>query len=149
MRSLLASILIALALAPGAAAAVPNPCSLLTNAEVAKMIGSKIANRTSGGNGRFRVCTWAGPPLGTFTSVHAQLFVQVTPETKAQFTKSANAMQGAVRVRGVGDMAYADTGAAKFLRAWQKGYALLIQVSRTADDMQAEKVAAKAVFAHL
>ena len=44
------------------------------------------------GNGRYRMCTWTGPPLGTFTSFHAELVVQVTRQTKAQFEQGAKAI---------------------------------------------------------
>lgn len=145
----LALVPLALLLTPAASAALPNPCVLLTNAEVAKVIGNKAETRTPSGNGRFRMCSWTGPPLGSFSESHAQLLVQVTRETKAQFEKVANATQGAVRVRGAGDSAYATTGAAKYLEVWQKGYALMIMATFVTDTLQAEKVAAKAVFGHL
>jgi hypothetical protein len=145
----LATVVLALTLTTSASSGAPKACALLTNAQAAHLIGGKIETRTPGGSGQVNSCTWAGPPLGTFTSVHAQLFVQARRMEKAQFTKNANAMQGVVRVHGVGDVAFVDTGPGKVLQAWQKGYSLLIQASRTADDMQTEKAAATAVFARL
>jgi hypothetical protein len=136
-------------LTPTASAALPNPCLLLTNAEVAKAIGNKADTRIPNGNGRDRICTWTGPPLGTFTSFHAELVVQVTRQTKAQFDKGAEATQGAVRIRGAGDTAYTSRGAQWFLETWQNGFALLIMASGGSDNLAAEKTAAKIAFAHL
>ena len=66
-RLIAASLLVASLAAPAFASTakgLPNPCSLLTNAQVAPAVGGKI-QRHSATRDRFsRTCTWTGPPIG-------------------------------------------------------------------------------------
>jgi hypothetical protein len=48
-----------------------------------------------------------------------------------------------VRVRGVGQAAYATTGVLKSLDVWQRGYTLLILASAVTDPIQTDKSVAK------
>ena len=130
-------------------AAVPNACAMLTNAEVAKAFGSKIETRTAQGNGRYQMCTWLGPALGSFTSARAQLIVQVMRRTRAQFDTAAKQAQDAARINGVGQAAYATTGVLKSLNVWQHGYALFIVVGFVSNPLQTEIGVARAAVAHL
>jgi hypothetical protein len=141
-------VLVALALALGSAASggVPNPCALLMNAEVAKALGSKIESRDMPSfGGRGRTCKWTGVNLATsgFYEVHRDLTVTVSSSTRAQFDRSARQAPGAVRVRSVGQAAYASTGAVKSLDVWQHGYVLWIIAGNAIDPIATATSAAK------
>ena len=48
----------ALAFVPHASAGLPSACGLLTNAEVAKLLGSKVVGRDALGNRLYTSCKW-------------------------------------------------------------------------------------------
>jgi len=141
MRRLL-TVVLALAFVPAASAGLPNPCALLTNAEVAKALGSKIVSREPD---RYHSCTWTGADLGGYYPAHRTLMVQVSSVTKAQFDKSARQTPGALPVRGIGQDAFADTGHVPSLNVWQHGDALWIAASLVNDPLQTAKLVAKIV----
>jgi hypothetical protein len=147
----LAVVGMALALAPSASAALPNPCTLLTNAEVAKALGSRVQNRTTQlppamqSTTRFRICTWTGAPLSSYRSSGDTLRLIILPSTRSQFLKAAKQSDGAVRVQNLGDTAYA-TGQSLNLLA--HGYSLSIWLS-SVDARQAETVLAHAAVKRL
>jgi hypothetical protein len=142
MRAI-AAVVFALAFAPAAAAGLPNPCTHLTNAEVAKALGSKIVGREASGNGHYRSCTWTGADLGGYSPTHRTLMVQIVTVTKAQFDKGAREMTHAVRISGIGQEAYTSTGPLSVLEVWQKGYALSFIASLVSDPLPTEKSVAK------
>ena len=126
MRRIL-PLLLALALAPAASARVPSPCALLTNAEVAKVLGAQVASRISGKLGLEPTCTWDSAPLSSFTSARAEVNVNLAPISKARFEKEAKQTHG-VPVHGVGEAALWLDGPAQVLWFWHHGYALNLQV---------------------
>jgi hypothetical protein len=129
VRRWLIGLVLALTFVPAASAGLPNPCTLLTNAQVAKAFGSQIANRTSGGNGGLgRSCSWTGVPLGPATSAHGQLMVQVAPMAEAQFMREAKRAKGGLAVRGVGELAYSVMNGG-FIFVWQRGIELTMFAS--------------------
>jgi hypothetical protein len=141
----------ALALAPAAStAALPKPCALLTNAQVAKLLGSKIDDRVASGNGRYLACKWMGASLGSYAAVQRSLMLQVSRTTKAQFTQAARRAQGAARVRGVGEAAYVENGGGNaFLTVYARGYVLQLSDAFVTSSLGVEKAAAKLAVARL
>jgi len=87
-------VLIALAFVSAASTAVrlPAPCSLVTNAQVAKGLGYKIqtrsalASRLAGRGPNLPTCTWSAPPIG-YSQSQPNLRVQAIVVSKARFTK--------------------------------------------------------------
>jgi hypothetical protein len=137
---------------PAAAASVPNPCALLTNREAAGAVGSGILMRNPQSPpgmppaARFRMCTWTGMPRSTYQSTGNRLDVMVVRTTKARFQKTAQAMRHAVRVKGLGEAAYATIGAATFLNVYARGLAFTFRVDAVAP-LPVEKRIAKLVLA--
>jgi hypothetical protein len=136
-----------LALTPAASAGLPNPCALLTNAEVAKALGSKVESRdvVAYPGSRGKTCEWKGANLATPNSypVHRSVMITVSTATKAQFEKGARQTTGAVPVRGIGGAAYATTGVVKFFYAWQHGFTISVIAGNAIDPIQTEKGVAK------
>jgi hypothetical protein len=150
-RLVLLPVLLALALVPSASAGLPNACTLLTNAEVAKVFGAKIQNRTRDGNRLFGGCTWNGVPPSSFTSYHATLRTDIAHLTRAQFDKAAKRAKNAVPVHGVGDAAfseYVDSGST-YLSVWAHGIWISIDLSTGSVWLAAAKTLARAALARL
>jgi hypothetical protein len=148
---LLVAVCVALALAPSASAAVPNPCTLLTNVEVAKVFGAKIHTRTRDGNRLFGGCTWNGVPPSSFTSYHATLRIDIAHLTRAQFDKAAKRAKNAVPVHGVGDAAfseYVDSGSTS-LSVWAHGIWISVDLSTGSVSLAAAKTLARSAVARL
>ena len=146
MRLLLSAV-IALAFAPTATAVLPNPCTLLTNAEVATAFGSKIQSR-AGESYRFgRSCAWEGVPLGSFTSAHASLRVDIAQVTRAQFLKNAKKAKNAVPVHGIGDLAYSQYVAGQSLTVWRHGIWLSLDLTGVSSPLASAKALARSAIA--
>lgn len=149
MRWLLA-VGAAAALAPAASAGLPNPCTLLTNAEVAKVLGSKVVARAASGNRLYTSCTWTGANLGGYAPTHRSLAIQVSQSTKAQFEKTARTLPGAIRVTGVGEAAFTQrAGGGSFLNVYARGYGLEVIASLITSPLEVEKRAATAALKRL
>ncbi len=140
-----------LALAPSASASLPNPCMLLTNAEAAEALGSRVQNRTTQlqptmqETTRFRMCTWTGAPISSYRSSGNTLRLIILPSTRSQFLKAAKQSPGAVRVQNLGDTAHATSQSLNLLA---RGYSLSIWLS-SVDARQAERVLARAAVKRL
>ena len=67
-----------------ATTALPNPCSLLTNTQVAPTVGGKVVLRAATGNRFNRTCTWTGPPMG-YMQTSESLILQLGRVSKAAF----------------------------------------------------------------
>jgi hypothetical protein len=149
----LVPVVVALAFAPGASGSVPNPCTLLTNAEVTKALGSKVESREIVDfGGRGRTCKWTGVSLSAsaYYQHHRTLTVTATTITGARFEQGARQTRGAVRVAGVGAAAYRyGNGNVTFLSFWQRGRALTIVASLVTDPFRAERIAATAALNRL
>jgi hypothetical protein len=143
-----------LALAPSAAASLPNPCTLLTNAEATKALGAKVAwkNVPPLSNSRGRTCEWTSVSL-TPTTTYAlrnTLTLTVTAISRSQFLKGAKTTQSAVRVAGLGEIAYREGNTnLTELNVWQSGRALWLVVSTPTNRLRAEKAAASAALTRL
>jgi hypothetical protein len=145
----LAPVILALLLAPSASASLPHPCTLLTNAEVTKAFGTKIATRTGDANRYGCSCTWQGVTAGSFTSYHARLSVDVAPATRAAFATAAKRAKNAVPVHDLGELAYSQYMAGEFLSVWQHGIALSVGLGGGTTPIASAKALARAALARL
>jgi hypothetical protein len=130
--------------------AVPNACTLLTNAEAATVLGSKIESHEPGGGGHS--CTWTGVNLSRpgFYETHRTLMVDAAAESRAGFVRSADREASARLVRGLGDVAFrTGNGNITFLAVWQKGYVVTLEAGLVTDPLAAEKQAAKLALKRL
>jgi hypothetical protein len=141
--------------AHSSAAAATNPCTLLTDAQVAKAIGSKVASKQivtpEGGKGS-KTCQWSGVNLSSANTyaIHRSLMITAAEISRAQFLKFANESQSAVRVNGIGQIAFRQgNGAITFLNVWQNGHSLEVIAGEVTNPLAAEKTAARAALAHL
>jgi hypothetical protein len=148
VRYLLPFVL-ALAFLPSASAAVPNPCALLTNTEVANLLGSKVVGRERQGNRLYQSCTWTGANLSasSFYPTRRSLMLSLSRSTRAAFEKTARTTEGTKKVSGVGDAAF--TLQPGFLEVWQKGYAFQLSASLVTSPLSVEKSAAKKALSRL
>jgi hypothetical protein len=149
LRLVLLPVLLALMSVPAASAGLPNPCALLTNAEVAKVFGARIGNRTSNSYGLNRGCTWDGVPPSSFTSYHASLRIDVSRVARAEFEKQARKAKDAVPVRGVGEIAYSQYIAGEFLSVWQNGIWISVELSGGSSPLADAKTLARAALTRL
>lgn len=140
-------------LVPSAAAgsAPPNPCALLSNAEVGAALASKVVDRTATGNRLYRECTWTGANLSKpgFLATRRTLMLTVSPGTRAQFLRFANRVQGAIRVRGVGELAFGIEQAGDRLEAYDRGYVVEVVATFVSSPLAVEKRLAKTAVARL
>ena len=114
MKLALALSVLVLAVAPAASAASTNPCTLVSSADAAKVLGGKVAAGKAQAAGLYRQCT--------YTWGHKTLTVETRAiASKSLFAKSAKANPGPVfPIPGVGDAAYSAAGGAALL-VWKKG----------------------------
>jgi hypothetical protein len=128
---------------------MPNPCSLLTNVEVAKTLGSKIELRDAPEfGGRGRTCRWTGANLSKpgYLPSRRTLMVMLWPSTRAEFDRWGRQMHSVMKVSGVGGHAFATTGVMKSVDVWQHGFILFITATDVTDSItRAENVARIAV----
>jgi len=140
---------------PAASARLPNPCVLLTNAEVAKGFGDKIQNRTADGPS----CTWNGVPYGTFMTSTPTLTLDVSQVTKAQFKKSAVAIvpgaepgtmerEQGLLVKHIGDLAYS-LATGQELIVWYRGTMLDLSSNALVSPLETAKALAKIALTRL
>jgi hypothetical protein len=142
--------LAALILVPAAAPApLPKACSLLTPAQVAKVLGAKAEWHQARGDRRYQMCTWHGPQLSASTGAHAQLQVSVYEVTKVRFRTGENQTMTARPVKNVGELAYFSGPGGEFLSVWARGYALQVSVFYLVSPQAKAKQAANAALGNL
>ena len=152
---LLAIVGAVLLLSPSAlCASTPKACALLTNAEVAKALGSKIASKqtVTFGGGPNDTCQWTGVNLSgpNAYATHRTLTVTVGETTRAKFLEFADATPHVVRIRGLGQLAYSQgNGNLDELVVWQSGHVLTVIANLVSSPLAVEKVAARAAVARL
>ena len=148
---LLLVVCAAAVLAPSAPARTPDPCALLSNAEVADAIGSRVADRTANGSGLYRTCRWTGTNRAKpgFHPTRRTLMLTVAPGTRAQFEVFAGRVPGAVRVDGVGEVAFAVAQAGGRLEVYAGGYVIEVVASLAGSPLAVERRVAKTVAARL
>ena len=130
------------------------PCGLLTNAEVAKAIGSKIDSKQimNFGGGPNDTCQWVGVNLAGPSSyaTHRTLTVTVDIQSRAKFLEFADEVKGALRVKGIGQLAFSQgNGNLHQLVVWQGGYVLTFTANLVSNPLVVEKLAARDAVARL
>lgn len=132
-----------LGLAPiTASAAVRSPCSVLTNAEVAKVFGASVAYRSTSG----RFCTWNSAPLNGL-GVNAMLRVEVASGSAAKLKHVVAAISGVVPVTGLGAAAfYLRTQITPSLWVAKRDAVISITATTVASPLSTEKAAARLVL---
>ena len=124
------------------AAAPPKPCALLSNAQVANVLGAKINLRTPTTN----ACIWQTVPIGAYTYNTRQLdvsFQRVTPARARYIVKQGHYVP--VKVRGQNAWATPDSNGSFDLMFVRKGYVIFISTSGTASGTQSPLAAEKAL----
>ena len=121
-----------------AAAAQPNPCTLLTEPDVAGLLGANVASHTRWHAGvRATGCRWIARNRASLTLIVAQ-------RTRAQYERSAHDTPRSIRVGGLGDPAFAVPPAeGAFLVVWRDGYALELSTAGVMSRLALEKRAAR------
>jgi len=152
MRWLLA-VCAALVVAPAASAAVPNPCTLLTNAEATKLLGTRIVARELTGSPVYRLCRWSGKNValaGSTQHVQRTLMVSVARVTRAQFEENKTKAPKTTGIGGVGEAAYTlSQGGTKYLNVWHRGFTLELVATFVTAPLDVEKQAAAAAVKRL
>jgi hypothetical protein len=137
-------LLLALFLIPVAGATtVPNPCRLLTSAEVANQLGSSVLSRARL-NGGYS-CRWTVSDHGAKQTLELGIWAP----TRAQFEAGAHVLGQPVRVVGIGQEAYASSTRPPFLLVWQRGIALRLDTSLPQNPAQVERALAKLATSRL
>ncbi len=124
MRFLVPVLLALSAVSAASAARPPDPCALLTNAQVTKAIGYKVALHSTGPGltGLYRSCTWSGPAIG-FTQSRPSLMLQTSRLSKARFLNGA---QGHALIAGLRGPGY-ELMDGNIVLAWNDGVALMFE----------------------
>jgi hypothetical protein len=70
--------------------------------------------------------------------------IMAADATRAQFLESANLSHGAVRVNGIGQLAFREgNGNVTFLNVWQNGHSFSFIAGEVTNPLAAEKTAAR------
>src|SRR5262245_45635826 len=136
-------------------AALPNACALLTNADVAKVFGAKVAYRSYAQSSG---CTWLGWP---FERQYGQQMVtlDVTPATRAQFDEVSSFVVSdgpglrrvgrSTPIDGVGQAAFAQLYAFTDLEVFYRGLVIKVDTTFVGGPLAAKKRLAAAAIARL
>src|SRR3954463_12244929 len=106
MRWLLA-LAVTLTIVPVASSHVPKACTLLTHSQVEAALGAKLQWSEPRGTKLYSMCTFHGEPYNASAYGPPTLTLTVNTSTPKQFNQGFNRSMTGVRVRGVGDSAYA------------------------------------------
>jgi hypothetical protein len=136
--------------------APPNPCTLLTNAEVASVFGATVAYKSSEPN---LGCTWSGRP---FERQYGQrkVTLDVARVTRADFdgfstfivmdgTSGSRRIAKSARIQGVGEAAFAQIFAGVDLEVYYRGFVVTVTTSFVGSPLAAQKRLAAAAIARL
>jgi hypothetical protein len=134
-----------LTVVPVASARVPNACTLLTGSQAQAALGTKLQWKQRQGDKFFSVCTWHGEPYNASAYGHPTLMLTLNKSTPARFRRGFNLSRTAVRVRGIGDMAYTTSGMVHALYVLGKGYALMLTIPQDRGLPWAKTVAGEAL----
>jgi hypothetical protein len=131
-------------------AALPNACALLTNADVAKVFGAKVAYRSYE---QYGGCTWLGRP---FERQYGQqtMTLAVARASQADFDRFSTVVVSdgpglrrvarSTAVQGVGNAAFAQIFAARDLEVFYGGLVVSIKTTFVSSQLRAEKRLAQA-----
>jgi hypothetical protein len=139
-------------------AAVPDPCALLTNADVAKVLGGEVAYRTA--KPEYHACSWSGWP---YLHQYGQkaVTIDVAGVSRADFDRAFSTWIVVTRefasrhsakstpIRGVGEAAFAQIFAGASLEVYYRGLVISIDTTMLRAPLAAEKRLAAAAIARL
>ena len=124
------------------AASAPNPCKLVTAADVKTALGSAVGKSQLLPAGLYQSCIYSATPS-------KRLVVLVRQLSKSDFTRSAKANPGPVTaVSGIGGAAYSVGGGASLL-VWKNGTEASFSIFGAGAPLRAEERLAKKVVAKL
>jgi hypothetical protein len=137
------------------ATTLPNPCSLLTTAQVEKAFVSHVATttpQTTGAFARVPMCTWSGQPLALHFGTRTEsVLLEFTRESKSAFLADVRqSTPPPVMTGGAGTVA-TWSEISQTLDAWQKGYRVVVSVhgSYATDPLARAKTLVHDAFARL
>jgi hypothetical protein len=134
--------------APAATAArLVNPCSLLKNAEAAKVLGGQVVDRNATAGNANAMCTWIGPTIGGALGQRRAVTITVFRMTERAFKGSYGA--GSILVCGLGAPAFAAQGGRAFLSVYRHGFTIDINVALVTSQLRADKLLAAVALKRL
>ena len=123
-RFFAASLLVALLAVPASAStatALPDPCSLLTNAQVAPTVDGKVQLRNATRDRFSRTCTWSGPPMG-YMQMSESLILQLDRVSRSTFiSEQLHSIPQPTEIQSTGILAFLSTAG---LSVWKDGLAI-------------------------
>ena len=145
------------ATAPLATAALPNPCALLANADVANVFGANVAYRTP--DPALHGCSWSGWPFARQFGKQT-VTLDVAQATRADFERlstfvvldeapGTRRVAQSVRVRGVGEAAFAQKFAGVELEVWYHGLVISVSTKLVGAPLAAQKQLAAAAIVRI
>ena len=94
-----------LAAAGASAKLTPNPCVLFSHAQIGVALGGPAETTVPRTSRSIRMCTWIGaPPPNAYGPTRPEIIVQIQPESRSVFVRSAP--HSAVPVHSLGVDAY-------------------------------------------
>jgi hypothetical protein len=114
------------------ATALPNPCSLLTTAQIENAFASHILTTTAHTTGTFArvpMCTWSGEPLALHFGTRTEsVLLEITRESRSAFLADVRESRPPpVVTAGAGTVA-TWSEISQTLDAWQEGYRVVVSV---------------------
>jgi hypothetical protein len=142
---------------PLATAALPNPCALLANADVANVFGAGVAYRTP--DPALHGCSWSGRPFARQFGKQT-VTLDVAQATRADFERlstfvvldeapGTRRVAQSFRVRGVGEAAFAQRFAGVELEVWYHGLVISVGTKLVGAPLAAEKQLAAAAIVRI
>jgi len=117
---------------PAAAVRLPNPCSLLSEAQVEKEFVGHVVTTTAQTGGEFArvpTCTWSGQPLTShYGQPTASVFLEITRESKTTFlSDQRQSVPPPIAARVPGAVA-TWSEVSQTLDAWNDGYRVIVSI---------------------
>jgi hypothetical protein len=142
---------------PLATAALPDPCALLANADVAKVFGANVAYRSP--DPALHSCSWSGWPFARQFGKQT-VTLDVARATRADFERlstfvvldeapGTRRIAQSLRVRGVGQAAFAQSFAGVDLEVWYHGLVISVRTTFVGAPLAAEKQLAAAAIGRI
>jgi hypothetical protein len=139
---------------------LPNPCALLSNADVGKVFGAEIAYRSP--KPERRACSWSGWPFPGRPGQQT-VTIDVAQATRAQFERAYSTwviigegprrIAHSRRIDGFGEAAFAQSYAQSFagvdLETYYHGFVISIGTTFVGSELAAEKQLTTAAIARL
>jgi hypothetical protein len=146
MRVLLVMVTALLVAPVASSVSLPNPCSLLTRAQVTVALGYRVADQTRGGTGRAPSCKWEGPAMG-YSQSRPNIFLFLNRESEGQFKQAAlNGLP--ITGLGAGADAYL-MSQPQLVSVWKNGVEITVTFAQTTDTQRVAIRLAQQLVEHL